>query len=200
MMIFEWQPIWLPLSCGILVDMLEYSSEDYAPLGSKILKREALIDKILLLTCAITDGRVIECGGEKGLVGAKTKFANAFVKSYFANVTNFKMNNDYTPQDKINQCKISALMLKTLKGFLWHDIFYRIGNFVPDNIMEDMHCEMAVQITRGILHIPTESVPDDMYRDFYICFSKQPYMSDEWACWSMANYMRAFGEPMEMED
>jgi hypothetical protein len=177
-----------------------YSFKDYAPLGSKILKRKALIDKILLLTCAITDGRVIECGGEKGLIGARENFSEAFIKLYFENVTNFKMNNDYAPHDKINQCKISALMLKTLKRFSWDDIFYRTGRFVPDNVMEDMYCEMAIQIIRGILFIRVESVPDDMNRDFYICFSKQPYMSDEWACWSMTNYMRAFGEPVEMED
>src|SRR4051794_26524667 len=45
--------------------------------------------------------------------------------------------------------------------------------------MEDMYCEMAIQIIRGILFIRVESVPDDMNRDFYISFSKQPYMSDE---------------------
>lgn len=69
-----------------------------------------------------------------------------------------------------------------------------------DNVVEDMYCEMAIQIIRAILFIRVESVPYDMNRDFYISFSKQPYMSDEWACWSMANYMHAFGEPMEMED
>ena len=184
----------------ILVVMQGYSFENYAPSGFKILRRQSLIVKILLLTCAIADERIVECGGSKGLIGYKKDFSEIFVDAYFRNVITFKMNNDYAPHEKMNQAKISALMLKTLKGFAWEDIFFRSGPYVPDSTMEDMHCEMAIQITRNILFIDFKAVPDDLSRDFYLSFSKQPFMSDEWACWSMANYMRAYGEPMDMED
>jgi hypothetical protein len=60
--------------------MQRYSSEDYAPPSSKNLKRRALIDKVLKLTCAVVGGRIVESGGEKGLVGVKADFSGRFVK------------------------------------------------------------------------------------------------------------------------
>ena len=91
-------------------------------------------------------------------------------------------------------------MLKTLKAFHWQDAYYKTEDSLLNGPLRMLYCELAFQLVRIILGIPLGAVPSDLARDFYICVEEGPYMSDEWACWSMANYMRAFGEPMEMED
>jgi len=63
-----------------------------------------------------------------------------------------------------------------------------------------LYCELAFQLVRVVLGIPVETIPQDVARDFYICVGATPFMNDEWACWSMANYMRVFGKPLGMED
>jgi hypothetical protein len=184
----------------IIINMHKYSSEDYAPSIFKESKRINLIKNALELTRDILDGRMVNNGGIKGLVDIKPKFAEDFVKAYFENVTRFKMIHGYAPSDRINEPKIAALMLKTLASFSWKDAYYcRDGNS-SDGPLEMLYCELAFQLVRIILGIPVGAVPPELARDFYICVERGPSMSDEWACWSMANYLKAFGALIRMDD
>lgn len=171
-----------------------YSLDDFKPAPDKINRRVGLVLRAARVASKVYAHLAKRDYGVVDAIRINEVYLEEYVKSYFHRVAAFKLHHDFTPDERINQPKIAALMLKTLSKERWQNFFERHDARLSDDFMEKLFYEFCYQLMCLILFISDGLIPNDLLRDFYICMHQDDFMSDEWSCWMMAFVLRAYGQ------
>lgn len=171
-----------------------YSLDDFEPAPGKITRRAGLVFRAARVARDVYAHLAKRDRGIADAIQINDAYLEKYVRSYFYRVAAFKLRHDFTPDERINQPKIAALMLKTLSEEKWQNFFERHDPRLSDDFMKKLFYEFCYQLMCLILFVRDGLIPNDLLRDFDICMHQDDFMSDEWSCWMMAFVLRAYGQ------
>ena len=177
-----------------------YSIEDFRPTPSKRASRINLVNEAIRLAVDMYRTIALRDYGVENAVSTIPDAAESFVDEYFDHVARFKIRHGFIPGERINPPKIAALLLRTAGTRSWGKLFSRQSTVISDDFMKKLYYEFAYQLTSSICFIREDAINNDHQRDFYICMNQEKFMTDEWACWMMVGFVKAFGEEIPVEE
>ncbi|MFD1626551.1 hypothetical protein [Azospirillum griseum] len=177
-----------------------YSVDDFQPSDFKKLNRIDVVQKTAEISVKTCNRIALRDHNLSDAVCVKEDGASNLVKAYFYNVSLFKVRNAYKKDQRINQEKICALLLKTCTEHNWAALFSQKSADLSDDFMEKMFIDFTFKLICAFAGVKDTSQTGNLERDFQICMHENSFMTDEWACWMMTSFIKAYGGPMGCEE